>query len=58
MNHEHYHDLGKWIFGLTVFWAYIAFSQYMLIWYANFRKRRFGSATGWWEAGVPLRPCS
>jgi hypothetical protein len=32
---EHYHDLGKWLFALTVFWGYIAFSQYMLIWYAN-----------------------
>ena len=32
---EHYHDLGKWQFALTAFWAYIAFSQYMLIWYAN-----------------------
>ena len=27
---EHYHDLGKWMFGFTVFWAYIAFSQYLL----------------------------
>ena len=32
---EHYHDLGKYMFGFTVFWAYIAFSQYMLIWYAG-----------------------
>lgn len=32
---EHYHDLGKFLFGHTVFWAYIAFSQFMLIWYAN-----------------------
>lgn len=32
---EHYHDLGKFIFGHTVFWAYIAFSQFVLIWYAN-----------------------
>lgn len=32
---EHYHDLGKFLFAFTVFWAYIAFSQYMLIWYAN-----------------------
>jgi len=32
---EHYHDLGKWLFALTVFWTYIAFSQYLLIWYAN-----------------------
>ena len=32
---EHYHDLGKLLFAFTFFWAYIAFSQYMLIWYAN-----------------------
>jgi hypothetical protein len=32
---EHYHDLGKLLFGFVVFWAYIGFSQYMLIWYAN-----------------------
>ncbi|GAB4376322.1 MAG: hypothetical protein Kow0062_16440 [Acidobacteriota bacterium] len=32
---EHYHDIGKLTFGFVVFWAYIAFSQYMLIWYAN-----------------------
>jgi hypothetical protein len=35
VNAEHYHDLGKFTFGMTVFWAYIAFSQYMLIWYAG-----------------------
>lgn len=32
---EHYHDLGKYLFGFTVFYTYIAFSQYFLIWYAN-----------------------
>lgn len=32
---EHFHDLGKYLFAFVVFWAYIAFSQYMLIWYAN-----------------------
>lgn len=32
---EHYHDLGKLIFAFTIFWAYIGFSQYMLMWYAN-----------------------
>ena len=31
---EHMHDLGKLVFGFNVFWAYIAFSQYFLIWYA------------------------
>ncbi|MDH3889470.1 MAG: hypothetical protein OEV49_00160 [candidate division Zixibacteria bacterium] len=32
---EHYHDLGKLLFGFIIFWAYMGFSQYMLIWYAN-----------------------
>lgn len=32
---EHYHDLGKLLFGFVFFWGYIAFSQYMLIWYSN-----------------------
>jgi len=31
---EHQHDLGKLLFGFNCFWAYIAFSQYLLIWYA------------------------
>lgn len=35
INTEHYHDLGKWMFAITAFWAYVSFSQYMLIWYAN-----------------------
>lgn len=35
VTEEHYHDLGKLMFGFTVFWAYIGFSQYFLIWYAN-----------------------
>ena len=32
---EHYHDLGKFLFAFVFFWGYIAFSQFMLIWYAN-----------------------
>lgn len=32
---EHQHDVVKYMKGFTVFWAYIAFSQFMLIWYAN-----------------------
>lgn len=29
------HDAGKMMFGFTVFWAYVSFSQYYLIWYGN-----------------------
>ncbi len=48
---EHTQDMGKFMFAFVVFWTYIAFSQYMLYWYANlpeeivwFQKRFVG---GW-----------
>jgi len=31
----HFHNLGKLMLAFTAFWAYIAFSQFMLIWIAN-----------------------
>ena len=31
---EHFHDLGKLLFGFLVFWAYISFGEFFLIWYA------------------------
>lgn len=50
---EHYHDLGKWMFCMTAFWAYISFSQYMLIWYSGipeetvFFRHRFEHGWEW-----------
>lgn len=35
LSDEHMHDIGKLLFGFVAFWAYMAFSQYLLIWYAN-----------------------
>ncbi|MEE2906757.1 MAG: quinol:cytochrome C oxidoreductase [Planctomycetota bacterium] len=36
ISQEHYHDIGKLLFAFgVVFWAYIGYSQFMLIWYAN-----------------------
>jgi len=32
---EHQHDIGKYLFGFVIFWAYIGFAQFMLIFYAN-----------------------
>jgi hypothetical protein len=55
---EHNHALGKFLFGFTVFWAYIGFSQYFLIWYSNipeetiFYKLRF--VPGWVDASWAL----
>ncbi len=45
ITREHYHDLGKLVFAFVVFWAYIAYSQYMLIWYGNIPEE-----TGWYLA--------
>ncbi len=35
VNREHFHDLGKMMFAFVIFWSYIAFSQFMLIWYGD-----------------------
>lgn len=35
VNHNHIHDLGKFVFAFSIFWTYIWFSQFLLIWYAN-----------------------
>ena len=50
---DHVYNLGGYLFAFTVFWSYIAFSQYMLIWYANipeettwFLRRQTGTWTG------------
>jgi hypothetical protein len=47
---EHRHDIGKLLFGFTVFWAYIAFSQFFLIWYANIPEETIFYVVRW-EAG-------
>jgi hypothetical protein len=35
INDSHIHDLAKFMFGFSVFWTYLWFSQFMLIWYAD-----------------------
>jgi len=54
---EHFHDIGKLTFGFVVFWAYIAFSQYLLTWYADIPEEtawyRPRQGDTWW-IGVSL----
>lgn len=48
----HIYDLGAWFFGFTVFYAYIAFSQFLLIYYANIPEETlwyFHRLEGSWE---------
>lgn len=35
VNDSHIHDLAKFMFGISIFWTYLWFSQFMLIWYSN-----------------------
>ncbi|WP_213017995.1 quinol:cytochrome C oxidoreductase [Hymenobacter negativus] len=35
LSSNHLHDLGKLMFGFSIFWTYVWFAQFMLIWYAN-----------------------
>ncbi|TNF37490.1 MAG: hypothetical protein EP329_03035 [Deltaproteobacteria bacterium] len=54
---EHYHDFGKMAFGFMVFWSYTAFSQFMLIWYANIPEETiwyYYRSTGGWEVIAAL----
>ncbi len=55
---EHQHDVGKFLKGFTVFWAYIAFSQFMLIWYANIPEETefyiMRSLNGWMSVSFGL----
>jgi hypothetical protein len=44
---EHLHDVGKFLFAFTVFWAYIAFSQFFLMWYGNLPEE-----TSWYKARI------
>ena len=44
---DHYYSLGALLYGFINFWAYIAFSQFMLIWYANLPEETFWFLNRW-----------
>lgn len=49
---EHYHIMGKLMHAFVIFWAYIAFSQFFLIWYANITEETsffLTRNTGFWN---------
>jgi len=55
---EHYHLMGKLLFAFTVFWAYIAFSQFFLIWYADLAEETkfymLRNSGSWWLVSLLL----
>ena len=47
LTNDHYYSLGAFMFAFTNFWAYIAFSQFLLIWYANLPEETFWFLQRW-----------
>lgn len=47
VSKDNYYSLGTLLFAFIVFWAYIAFSQYMLIWYADLPEENFWFLHRW-----------
>ena len=61
VTREHFHDMGKLMFGFVVFWTYVSFAQYFLYWYGNIPEetkfywdRRTGS---WYTMSILLPIC-
>lgn len=56
VNEEHFHIIGKLMFAFTIFWSYIAFSQFMLIWYANIPEEtifyKIRNTPGWFPLSI------
>lgn len=61
INKDHYYSLGALMFAFTAFWTYIAFSQFMLIWYANLPEETFWfiprMTGGWAIVSIGLIVC-
>jgi hypothetical protein len=52
LRRDHFYSLGALLFAFINFWAYIAFSQFLLIWYANLPEETFWFLRRWqhgWE---------
>jgi hypothetical protein len=58
LNPGHFHDLGKLLFAFVMLWAYVAFSQYLIIWMGNLAEETpwyaHRTAHGWERVGMAL----
>ena len=60
VNNSHLHNLGQFIFGFSIFWTYVWFSQFLLIYYANMSEetvyfyKRFNNYESWFYINLLL----
>jgi hypothetical protein len=47
LRRDHFYSLGALLFAFINFWAYIAFSQFLLTWYANLPEETFWFVKRW-----------
>ena len=57
----HFHDFGKLLFAFTMLWAYLSFSQFLIIWSANLPEEipwyMHRMNHGWEAIGIGLMVC-
>lgn len=62
VNQSHLHSLAQWLLATCVFWAYIWFSQYLLIWYSNIPEETSYYLTRsqgeWWTVSFVVNPAA
>ena len=47
ISNDHFYSMGTLMFGFNVFWGYIAFSQFLLQWYADIPEETFWYIMRW-----------
>jgi hypothetical protein len=58
LSADHFHDLGNLLFALVMFWAYLSYSQYLIIWMENLKEEipwyLHRTAGGWLAVAILL----
>ena len=54
LSSKQLHDLGKLMFGFTVFWGYLMWSQFLVIWYGNIPEETYFVWYRLWGAWRPV----
>jgi len=54
VNSSHIHDMGKWMFAISMLWSYLGLCQFLLIWYANIPEEVTYYKTRFLHYGTPL----
>jgi len=54
VNQSHIHDMGKWMFAISMLWSYLGLCQFLLIWYADIPEETTYYLARFQDYGFPL----